>query len=472
MGLVLLVAVGAWVLGLPGVESLPVWFYRPLGPRALHPSGWVMAGALCVPLSMLAFWLVRRGRVALSLVLLVIIGIGAQVTVLAMDQGTGISRLEQGHGEFFRVAHERRGQYWETMRDYDALAEAGTLGVFAPSKPPGTLSFYMLLDALSELGPVAALAAPLQAELRTRPALRPFVSSAAAGVLGMPLFTALALIPIFFLARRLGGSPEEAMAAGLLYATQPGVLLISFHADGALFPLLAVVVVLLAVSGRRQGRRPRQIGLLCGAGAALALGVWCNFSTLPLIGMLGILLVGLRAEAGASPKDALFGATLDLLIILGAALIVLGLLWSSGLFAHPIDRFHAALEHHRRWKNGAIGGVFGAVGALEFWLWAGPPLLLVFVLAVLGSARRVVRSTLLPGDGLVLATLAVHLVMAIATGCVEAARLWLWVTPFLVIAAARFLRRHGPTGSPEQLWVQLAACQVGLTFVMRFCQPW
>jgi hypothetical protein len=432
----------------------------------------VLVGVPCVPLAVLAFSLVRHGRVALSLALVVMVGIGAQVTVLAMDQGTVISRLEQGHGEFVRIAHERRGQYWETMRDYDGLAEAGTLGVFAPSKPPGTLSFYMLLDAVSDWAPVAALASLQYGELGGRSTLRPYLASAAAAALGMPLFTALALIPIFFLTRRLGGSPEEGTAAGLLFITQPGILLISYHADGALFPLLAVIVVLLAVVARRQRASAWQAALLSAAGAALAVGIWCNFSILPLIGMLGILLAGLRAEAGASPKDAVRGAAIDSAIILGSALLVLGLLWACGLFAHPFDRFDAALEHHRRWKNGAIGGVFGAVGALEFWLWAGPPLLLVFVLAVVGAARRAGRWTLLPGDGLVLATLAVHLVMAIATGCVEAARLWLWVTPFFVIAAARFLRRHGPTGSPEQLWIQLAACQVALTLVMRFCQPW
>ncbi len=469
LGLVLLVSIGAWVLGLPFVGALPAWFYLPVGPRALEPSAWVWLGGICAPLAWLALRLARR-HIALSIAVLVALSIGAQVTVLAMDEGTAISRLEQGHGEFFRIAHERRGRYLETMREYEALAEGGALGVFAPSKPPGTLSFYMALDALSEWGPIAALVAPQRAELAARPALRGHVATAALGVVAMPFFTALALIPIVLLARRLGGSSEEAAAAGVLYATQPGILLISYHADGALFPLVAVSVVLLAVVGGRQARLAPRLSWLGAAGAALALGVWCNFSMLPLIGMLGILLAGLRAEAGAGPKDAIGGAAIDAAILV--AVLTLAILWGVGLFAHPLDRFAAALEHHRRWKSGAIGGVFGAVGALEFWLWAGPPLAMVFVLAVLGAVRRAARWTLLPGDALAIAALAVHLVMAIATGCVEAARLWLWVTPFFVIVAARFLRRCGPIGSPEQLWVQLALCQVALTLVMRFCQPW
>jgi hypothetical protein len=472
VGIVLFVSAALWVLGLPGVSLLPAWFYQPLGPRALDPSGWVLVGLAVPGLGYAAFRSAKAGRTGRALVLLLATSLAAQTMVLALDRGTLIYRLEQGHGEFFRIAHERRGAYLETMRDYEALSEAGTLGGFAPSKPPGTLSFYMLVDALGDLTPIRILSGPIVSELEMRPLLSSRAEGAAAGALLLPFLTALALIPLFFVARRLGGSPEDGVAAGMVFLTAPGMLLINYHADGALFPLLTMLVVALAVHACRQVGRTQQRMWLVGAGLALALGIWCNFSTLPLVGFLGVLFFVLRAEAGASPKEALWRSVVDLLIVSVAAFALLALFAAVGLFSHPIDRFFAALEHHRRWKSDAIGGVFGLVGAIEYWLWAGLPLLVVSLFGFGGAVRRLISWTPRPGDGVVLAVFVVHIVMAVFTGCVEAARLWLWVTPLFALAASRFLRAEGPTGAPEQLWVQLAGSQLVLTVLMRFCQPW
>lgn len=472
VGIVLLVSAALWLLGLPGVSLLPAWFYQPLGPRVLDPSPWVLVGLSIPALGVAAFRSAKAKRTALALTLLVATSLAAQTMVLALDRGTLAYRLEQGHGEFFRVAHERRGAYLQTMRDYEVLSEAGALGAFAPSKPPGTLSFYVLIDALGDLPPIQLLSAPVLSELRGRPELTGRAEGAAAGALLMPLFTALALIPLFFAARRLGGSSEDGVAAGMVFLTAPGILLINYHADGALFPLLTMLVVAIAVHACRQVGLGRQRVWLVGAGLVLALGIWCNFSTLPLVGFLGVLFFVLRAEAGATPKEALLRSFFDLLIVSAAAFALLALLSAIGLFSHPFDRFAAALEHHRRWKNDAIGGVFGLVGAIEYWLWAGLPLLVVSLIGLGGAVRRLVSWTPRTGDAVVLAVFVVHLVMAVFTGCVEAARLWLWVTPLFALAAARMLRAEGPTGASEQLWVQLAGSQLALTVLMRFCQPW
>lgn len=468
IGLALFGSAALWLTGLPFVSLLPAWFYLPLGPRVLEPSAWVLVG-LAVPL--LGWLAARSERMALVLLCLVLTSVAAQVAVLAMDRSTLSYRLEQGHGEFFRIAHERRGAYLETMRDYESLSASGALGAFAPSKPPGTLSFYCLIDALGDLRPIADLTSPFIAEFRSRPTLEGREAGAAAGAIFLPLFTALAVIPIFFAARRLGGTRHDGVAAALVFALSPGILLINYHADGALFPLLATSVVALALVAQRSVKRSRWLWLGL-AGVTLAVGIWCNFSTLPLVGFLGIFFLMLRAEAGARPQEALIGASLDLLVLVFAAVAVLAILSLSGLFAHPFERFTAALEHHRRWKNDAIGGVFGAIGALEYWLWAGLPLLFVCFVATGGALRRLVRWAPEQGDASVLAALAVHLVMAVFTGCVEAARLWLWVTPLFALAAARFLRARAATGAPEELWVGLVVSQGVLTLLMRFCQPW
>lgn len=470
VGIVTLATAGYWLLGLPGVESLPAWFYRPLGPRALS----ITSLSLALGIVPIAVWAAVRAarRHRSPLAWLVVASLAAQVGVIGMDDGTVLSRMAQGHGEFFRIAHERRASYFETMREYETLSASGALGGFAPSKPPGTLSFYVLMDVLGELPPMRQLAAPLADVLRSHRDMSTRAEGVAAGALLMPLFTALALIPLYFLARRLGGTRQDGVAAAVLYATAPGLLLISYHADGALFPLLAVGTVALAVSALREADARRWFARLAASGAVFAIGIWCNFSLIPLVGMLGVLLWVMRGERGEAPLPALRGVAIDVGVLLAAALVVLGALWATGLFAHPLDRFTAAMEHHRLWKSDAIGGVFGAVGAIEYWLWAGLPLLAVSLVALGPALLRWARWQSRPGDAMVLAAFAVHLVMAVATGCVEAARLWMWVTPFFALLAARTLRASAPAGASEQLWVELAASQLALTLVMRFCQPW
>ena len=62
VGIVTLATAGYWLLGLPGVERLPAWFYRPLGPRALSPTAWSLALVLVPIFVVSALRAARRAR--------------------------------------------------------------------------------------------------------------------------------------------------------------------------------------------------------------------------------------------------------------------------------------------------------------------------------------------------------------------------------------------------------------------------
>lgn len=462
-----------FLAGLPGIEDLPGWFYRPLGARALSPEPLVLVGLLFPVAAVAALRAARAGSTARTVVALVVASLSIQVATTAADAGTVIARLEQGHGELLAVAHRTldEGVVLETMREYEAHVESGALGAFAPSKPQGTLLFYVAIEALGASAPVRALLAPIARWLRSSATLRDRTEGAAAAVVLFPLLTALVVWPLYFLGRALGGSRVAGVGAALVWTTVPSVALISYHADGALTPLLSAGGCALAVLAARATSLRAALLFSAAAGLVAGTALFTNFSMLALVGLTALLPLGTLAEArGLGPslrRGALLGATST-----ATAAALLGVLVGTGLFAHPIDRFHAALEHHYEWKAGAIGGRFGVLGMVEFWSYAGPPLLGAVLLAALPAAFRWQGLVPRSGDTLALGVALVQIAMAVTAGCSEDARIWLWLVPLFSAAGVVALRREAAPEAPEAPWVTQVFLQVGLLAVMRASQPW
>ncbi|MCB9626118.1 MAG: hypothetical protein H6725_01965 [Sandaracinaceae bacterium] len=467
--------------GLPLVRTIPAWFYAPR-PRGLG-AAWAMAG-VCV----LGPWLVavtvraaRAGSMARTCLAALALGLLTQALFVPLDaerMESLLTRHEGGHAEFHTTARARRGAVLSTLRHYDEQAASGELGAFPPSKPPGALAVYAALDALGR-GPLAGHLQPLRTLARERPRVASIEDGFVAASFGFPLFTALLLPLMVALGVRLhgGDSPVERQAglqagaaAAVLAATSPAMLLITYHLDGALYPLFAMLT-LIPVSSAMRVHGPsggaalsaRVLALGTLGGVVFGVGLYVSYSLLPVLGLvLGVpLAFGLATPHRARPLRR------AALVLLGFALGALGvtalLAWTVAF--HPVERFVAAMAYHARWKAGVPSGPWRGWALLEWALYAGFPLVGLLLwraaasLARLRDARRI-ASTLLP-----VGAVALLLVMSALSGTNEVARMWLFMVPVAALAAV-----SAPFDSRRVS--ALAAGQLLLALVMKANQVW
>lgn len=466
--------------GLPGVRAIPGWFYVPT-PRGLG-AGWAMAG-VCVG----APWLIavalraaERGLQARAALAVLTLGLLTQALFVPLDArrvDSLLARHEGGHAEFHTIARARRGSLLSTLRDYDALAESRELGAFAPSKPPGALLIYAGLDAIGR-GPLQDRAASLRELARTNERVAAIEDGFVAAAWLFPLVSALLAPLVLALGVRLHGgdaadSPQAGLRAGtaaaLLTATSPALLLITYHLDGACYPLFAMLQVWgvsAAMQMHARGRAAlssRVLALSTAAGVVCGAGLYVSFSLVPV---LGLVLGVTAAHALAAPPNARpFRRAALVLLGFASGLAAVTALLVLALHYQPWVRFEAALAYHERWKAAVPRTPWRAWALLEWSLYAGFPLVGMLLwrcaasLPRLGQARRA-ASTLLP-----LGVVALLIAMSAASGTNEVARMWLFMVPVAALSAVSVRLERGTTAA-------LVTGQLLLALVMKANQPW
>lgn len=485
-----LLALGQLVLvasGLPGIRTIPGWFYGPV--RRGLGAGWAMAGVcLLVPwLVHLTLRAARRGHAGRTLLAALTLGLVTQALFVPLDarrDNSLLARHEGGHGEFHDIARSTRGHLAHTLQHYDANVAARELGVFAPTKPPGALAVYAGLDALGS-GPLRGRLAGLRELARGNTRVSRYEDGFVAAAVVFPILTALLLPLVVLLGARLntatsaaGPAESEAPATGLhmgaaaavLGATSPALLLITYHLDGALYPLFALLTLWLvslamSVHGPSRGLplSARVLALAMLAGVALGAGLYVSYSLLPTFGLVvGVVFaLGLAAPHHARPLRR------GVLTLIGVALGVIGTtaVFVVSLNYQPAVRFEAAMTYHERWKAGVPEGPWRLWALGEWALYAGFPLVGLLVghavasLSRLREARRT-ASTLLP-----LGVASVVVATSAWSGTNEAARMWLFLVPVAAIAAV-------PSWACGRHVEALAAAQLLLALVMKANQPW
>lgn len=487
LGLLTLLQLVLFAAHLPGIRRLPGWFYPPIA-RGLG-AGWAMA-AVCL----LTPWLVhltlraaRAGHAGRTLAAALTLGLVTQALFVPLDanrEDSLLARHEGGHGEFHAVARTTRGQLRDVLRQYDERVEARALGVFAPTKPPGALAVYAGLDAVGR-GPLGGRLTGLRELARLSPRVAGYPDGFVASVFLFPLFTALLLPLVVLLGARLHArdvAPDEPQpppappgleagaAAAVLTATSPALLLITYHLDGALYPL-CVVLSLWLVSVAMSVHAPlrgvslsvRVLALATLAGAVLGAGLYVSFSLVPAVG----LVLGVVAALGLSTRHAARPLRRSVLTLLGFALGATGVtaLFVFLLDYQPAHRFEAAMRYHDHWKDGIPEGHWRRWALLEWALYAGFPLVGLLLARALQSLTRwresrQVGSTLLP-----LGVVALLVALSALSGTNEVARMWLFLVPVAAIAAV-------PASARGRSVEALAAAQLLLALVMKANQPW
>jgi len=460
-----------FVAGLPGLKPQDGWFYRAIEHGSLGTALAVVLAGLCPFVVARALRAADRGHHRRAIAGMVIIGALAQMSMVFLAPG-GLSsawqRLHEGHGEFLRIAHDRQGNALETLRHYEALTDAGTLGVFARSKPPGTLAAYLALDALARTRPVRFVLNPL-VEHAERSPLAAVAPAGALAFLLFPLLTFLTIIPLVALGRALLYDVRVGYDAALLWLSAPAALLINLHLDGALFPLLGTTAVALAAIGVRSSRPLASVA----GGCVAALGAYCTFGLLPVVGLgigCSLVVVGERALHGSGVRRALRPLA-HALLFLAAAVATTALLVLL-LDYEPLHRYERALAFHAEWKAYVPTRLWRALSLVEFFLYVGAPLALTFT-AELGAAIFAIGERELVAPSLWTIGFASTLgVLAAIQGTNEVARLWLFMVPFLGLSVAGGLRAR-TAGDPRRgVLLVLTGTQAALAVIMKVTQSW
>lgn len=404
----------------PIFSRLTGWFFhpeaKPLGPWYL------LIGLALVPavgLFILTRWTARR---PLAVGVLVLLGFVLQQG-FAWSEGHGRNGMRNrivttGHAEFARIAVDQPS-LWDVLVRYEAKLATNELGIYAHSKPPGQLLFYMATERLAQVF-----------ARDENPAAR-LDSTRNLAAMAWPLLCYLVLFPLYFTLREIVGD-ETAFLGCLLYLVVPSVTLITLHTDECLFPLLLMTVVWIATIA--QVRRSWAWALA--AGAMLYVSAFFSFALL--------LAAPIAASFAAASELASVGGqrpgkrVRSLARTLAGSAIGFAALFILFAFAFHYDflaRLEGAERHHMQWKywKGELGETvyFAGLGYLEFVLLLGIPLA---VLALAGARRSLVRATAGDWQQLVIPCAALGAVFLFlgflghAKG--ETARLWL---PFVQI---------------------------------------
>ena len=313
------------------------------------------------------------------------------------------------------------------------LAQHGNLPGHVVTHPPGLLSInYLVLSFFRSSEPATEAALGVGRLLGvSRDAINGATPPELATLITMGLLVVVAscaaIVPAYWLARRIGGV-TAARTAALLLAVIPSRLLFAGEFDAA-FPLLILAALLLV----GEGRGPWSL-----AAAGALCGLLC---LLTFVASFFLLLIAI-VEFLLRPKVSTRGAALRVLLLgagFAAPLAVFQLATGCsipGVFlaAFKIQNEVLIPEQERTWLTWVFWNL------ADFFVFIGPAVAVIFASAV-ASAIRAVRSH---GMG-ALPSMHVRFTIAVVvfillldlSGLIpaETSRVWLFLVPPVVIAA-------------------------------------
>lgn len=435
------------VFQLPILTKTPGWFWgffdRPFAYPMLSGLGTIaVLGAL--------LWAVTSDA-ASSLRVAVIFATGVAIQFgLAWGEGRSLDGLRDrivttGHAEFatFAIAQPSAS---ELITQYETRIEQHQLGVFAPSKPPGTLLFYVLTDRLAQAFHSTDDPQRRLEQLRTLAAW------------SWPWLAMLTLVPLFIFARQVMGDARAVLACAM-YVVVPSVQLITLHTDETLFPLVTMTGAALAMGAMKR----RSVTFAALAGMTAYLAMFCSF---PLgVGVaLGALTGAIsswrpvfKADRSGKPVDSLFfRGSLAAVMVLSALAVDRLFAWLWGY--DFVLRWQRSVAYHAAWRGWHGRPLeylhYGLLGLLEFALWLGLPLASLAapqIAASFAKAHRTIDAATWHAVG-VGGVLLIFAVFGETKG--EFARLWLFMVPFACIVAADALTHI--VAEPRRRWALMA----------------
>ncbi|MCE7861764.1 MAG: hypothetical protein DYG86_18510, partial [Chloroflexi bacterium CFX2] len=399
-------------LRIPVLDAFPDWKYK-LQPIPVFHAWIAMAFAALAAAVFVSF---SKLDYRIKIAALILLGAALQFS-FAYSKGRGLDGIRDrmvtlGHGEFANVAAEQTDSL-SALRNYETLAKKKLYG-HIPSKPPGTLLFYMLTERVSHALWHGSTTMERGDDLRTFASLTwPFVSY-------------LVLIPLFLLARELTGNIETAILACLTYIAIPSVTLITLHTDQVIYPFLTVLPLLLAVSAVKKNNF--WLAVLCGIATYAA--VYFSFGLAVVAFLFPIPLFFMTGDNAPRP----FAPALKWIGGIAAGWVFTDRLADVALNYDIFLRYKLAIEHHANWKawENTLGTTlrFGLTNIAEFSAWIGLPIAILSLVCVGVAIHQLVNRNL-GISSIYTAALTGVFIFLLVFGRTkgETPRLWLFLVP-------------------------------------------
>lgn len=411
---------------------------------------------ICALVGLLAIWLMSRHirqtpsrRRTIGLLAFLLLGsLSVQLALLYLEHPDLVSTL------FYRTVSIRNlGAFFfdashitdveDTLRRFPELMP--TFQALSPqTHPPGLqLVFWGASQLLNRWPDVAdTIGAGLRTYLCNDPsapvmALSNASLASAAIQMLTPVWTALTVLPLYALARRLADE-HTALRAAVLFLFIPSVALFGAHWDHVYTLIAASSLYILHVGLESRRWWPFLIaGLLVSIASFFSLGnLAIGFMLAVFGGAYWVTALHRQIDAGIESKAYVYRTILKqtLSFAAGAASV-----WSVYFLAYgvtPIDILRAGIDAHARITGHRTYAVWLGYNLFDFFLFLGVPVVLALIVSIRRSLSRPNsspgRSTLTP-----LLAFGVTLVALDVAGLTrgEVARLWMFLVPTAVLAA-------------------------------------
>lgn len=305
--------------------------------------------------------------------------------------------------------------------------------------PPALPMLYAATADTLERFPAAAdaLGAPIKAAQCHNYAMLSYTpaqwAAAWIGVL-MPVWTALSVIPLAALARRLYPGQERAVRTALLLYPLIPALLVFTPTWNTAYPLLSLTALWLLDRGL-SAARGRWGPAIVASGIVTGISVFVNFAFVPLG-----LLFGLYALAHWSGVDRAergsFSQIVSIGLVFGGGVLLPWIGYGVLTGSWPWELLTASMSMHLELERAYLPWI--GLHAWDWALWTGLPLIGLWLL----SLRRGWRTSAERLSGALFLTLAILLLSNFARG--ETGRVWTIFAPFVVLTAAGMLTRVCP----------------------------
>lgn len=416
--------------------------FQPLQKSWMGLAVVILGLSVTVSLSKMKSWI--------KLLFIIILGAGLQFSI-GFSKGDGFAGIRQnientGHAEFATVAVQPINML-DVAKNYESKVDSRELGNYAPSKPPGTVLFYMLFDRLANFK-IKNLDTTQRLER-----LRTFTSFT------WTILCYFVVIPMWLLGKSIIGE-KGAITACLLYLSIPSVNLITMHLDQVLFPLLGIIPVLFITL---SSIKPKPL-LPILSGITFYIAIYISFS---LLFVMIIMLIVLAVAFLRNPLKN-WVITLRSLGAIIVSILLCDILLRVFLHYDIITRFLKASAYHENWKGWDyhIKTYLGAgiTNMVEFSVWLGIPITVISLIVMCSSIYQFsTRKKMDLFSGLSISiTLVFIALLVFGKTKAETARLWMFLIPYLCILVSGFI--HNKTRLPNRLQFLL----VGLILLLEF----
>lgn len=466
------VVIAQWVILIRRLRTLidiPGYYWGATNHPLIRRDGLFLL--ILLALAAVSWWVVKRKRLQRAGYLLWLVAAGcALILTVGFVSGQGLESLRlryaaTTHRQYARYAVQTDASLGEVIRSYDSLFNRS---VFTATKPPGVMVAYIALERA-----VNGIAPQPSADGR-------FVRLTGVIAWLFPLVGLLALGLIYVLVRRIISPPEAGIAAVLaptLFILAPNIILLSGFLDQAVYPSLFLGGALLTVLAFRR----RSLWLAVLTGAYFYLAAFMTFAMLPLFAF-AILYASL--DAWLRRKEQPVWVNLKLLAAVGAGALVLFALFGLAFGYTFFPRFAAASRvvhnfdfylrvnldpnHPVTTLAGRLGQIWAAItlNNIEFAAAAGVPVFLLFLVRGVKVVIAFIRGSAGAAEGIQAAFLGTFVALNLLGQMRgEAARLWMFWVPMLVIFAAIEI---APLAKKLPVLFSLLVLVQGVTMVLIF----